>query len=92
MLGLRDEELAYALWDDIDWDRRLWLVRFKPAGAFSWNSALVWRSKDCEERDIPIPDVLYEELKAWHVIDTCINNAIMNTEVVCPYAQTEGKR
>ncbi len=67
MLGLRDEELAYALWDDIDWDRRLWLVRFKPAGTFSWNSALEWRSKDCEERDIPIADVLYVELNAWHV-------------------------
>lgn len=64
-LGLRDEELAYALWDDIDWERRLWLVRFKPAGTFTWNSELAWRSKDCEERDIPIADVLYNELKAW---------------------------
>ena len=65
MLGLRDEELAYALWDDIDWERRLWLVRFKPAGTFAWNSELAWRSKDCEERDIPVADVLYDELKAW---------------------------
>lgn len=65
MLGLRDEELAYALWDDIDWERRLWLVRFKLAGTFSWNSELEWRSKDSEERDIPIADVLYDELKAW---------------------------
>jgi integrase len=65
MLGLRDEELAYALWDDIDWDRRLWLVRFKPAGTFAWDADLVWRSKDCEERDIPIADVLYDDLKSW---------------------------
>ena len=65
MLGLRDEELAYALWDDIDWERRQWLVRFKPAGTYLWDPTLAWRSKDCEERDIPIADVLYEELKAW---------------------------
>ncbi|HLH36312.1 MAG TPA: hypothetical protein VKX41_16690, partial [Alloacidobacterium sp.] len=32
MLGLRDEELAYTLWSNIDWVHRLWLVRFKPAG------------------------------------------------------------
>jgi integrase/recombinase XerD len=65
MLGLRDEELAYAMWDEIDWERRLWLVRFKPTGTFSWNSDLEWRPKDCEERDIPIANVLYDELKAW---------------------------
>lgn len=65
MLGLRDEELAYALWSNIDWAHRLWLVRFKPAGSFPWNSKLAWKSKDSEERDIPIPDILYTELKMW---------------------------
>jgi len=65
MLGLRDEELAYTLWSNIDWVHRLWLVRFKPAGSFPWNPKLVWKSKDNEERDIPIPDVLYTELKMW---------------------------
>jgi integrase len=65
MLGLRDEELAYAVWDDLGWERKLWLVRFKPTGTFRWNPMLQWRSKDCEERDIPVPDVLYAELKAW---------------------------
>jgi len=65
MLGLRDEELAYALWADIDWEQKLWLVRFKPEGSFPWNLKLQWKPKDREERDIPIPDVLYRELKAW---------------------------
>ncbi|QNI32009.1 site-specific integrase [Alloacidobacterium dinghuense] len=65
MLGLRDEELAYTLWSNIDWEHRLWLVRFKPAGSFPWNPKLGWKSKDSEERDIPIPDVLYTELKTW---------------------------
>jgi len=65
MVGLRDEELAYTFWSNIDWERRLWLVRFKPAGSFPWNPKLAWKSKDCEEREIPIPVVLYDELKTW---------------------------
>lgn len=65
MLGLRDEELAYSLWSNINWENRLWLVRFKSAGTFPWNSNLEWKSKDSEERDIPIPEVLYEELRVW---------------------------
>jgi integrase len=65
MLGLRDEELAYTLWSNIDWENRLWLVRFKAPGSFPWNRGLEWKSKDSEERDIPIPDVLYDELLKW---------------------------
>ncbi len=65
MLGLRDEELAYTLWSNIDWENRIWLVRFKSPGTFPWNRALGWKSKDSEERDIPIPEVLYGELLAW---------------------------
>jgi integrase len=65
MLGLRDEELAFLEWDNIDWQRKLCLVRFKEKGSFPWNPELSWKSKDSEERDLPIPDVLLEELKAW---------------------------
>jgi integrase len=65
MLGLRDEELAYTLWSNIDWENRLWMVRFKASGSFPWNRKLEWKSKDSEERDIPIPAVLYDELLIW---------------------------
>lgn len=65
MLGLRDEELAYALWTEIDWENRVWLVRFKAPGSFPWDTSLKWKSKDSEERDLPIPDVLYDGLMTW---------------------------
>jgi len=65
MIGLRDEELAYTLWSNINWEQRLWLVRFKKPGSFPWDLKLEWKSKDSEERDIPIPDILYKELKSW---------------------------
>jgi len=54
MLGLREEELAYSIWSNIDRVNRLWLVRFKPAGSFPLNRDLAWKSKDSEERDIPV--------------------------------------
>jgi integrase len=62
-LGLRDEELAFAFWSDVDLDNGVWHVRFKPAGSFSWNSALAWKSKDSEERDLPISSGLLMELR-----------------------------
>jgi len=65
MLGLWDEELAYSLWSSVDWENRQWLVRFKSAGSFPWNPKLEWKSKDSEEREIPIPEVPFGELKMW---------------------------
>ncbi|MGA2607416.1 MAG: site-specific integrase [Terriglobia bacterium] len=65
MFGFRDEELAYWEWDNINWNLKMAEVRFKRKGSYSWNPELEWVSKDSEERDVPIPDVLLEELKAW---------------------------
>lgn len=62
-LGLRDEELAFAFWSDVDLESGVWHVRFKEAGAFPWNPKLSWKSKDSEERDIPIPAGLLSELR-----------------------------
>lgn len=62
-LGLRDEELAFAFWCDVDLDAGVWNVRFKEAGSFPWNSELAWKSKDSEERDLPIPAGLLAELR-----------------------------
>jgi integrase len=64
MLGLREEELAFAEWADVDLENGIWTVRFKPKGSYDWNPELEWKSKDSEERDIPIPAKLLDELKA----------------------------
>jgi integrase len=77
MLGLRDEELAYSLWTNINWRQKVWQVRFKSGGTFPWNLNLEWKPKDAEERDIPIPDVLYKELRAWREKN-------LNTHLVFP--------
>ena len=61
-LGLREEELCFAFWCDIDFDHAVWKVRFKERGSFWWNRELKWKSKDSEERDIPIPAGLLDEL------------------------------
>ena len=63
-LGLREEELCFAFWCDIDFDHAVWKVRFKEKGSFKWNRELKWKSKDSEERDIPIPVGLLKELAA----------------------------
>ena len=65
MFGFRDEELAYMEWENINWNLKMAEVRFKRKGSYPWNRELEWVSKDSEERDVPIPDVLLEELKAW---------------------------
>jgi len=64
-LGFRDEELAFLEKSNIDWERKVAMVRFKPRGSFAWNPALEWKPKDSEERDVPIPDSLFIKLKAW---------------------------
>ncbi len=65
MLGFRDEELAYWEWENVNWNLKMAEVRFKRKGSYPWNPELEWVSKDSEERDVPIPDVLLDELKAW---------------------------
>ena len=65
-LGLRDEELAFAFWTDVDLDNGVWHVRFKTAGSFPWDSKLTWNSKDSEERDLPIPAGLLKELRGLY--------------------------
>ena len=65
MFGFRDEELAYWEWENVNWNLKTAEVRFKQKGSYPWNPELEWVSKDSEERDVPIPDVLLEELKAW---------------------------
>ena len=65
MFGFRDEELAFWEWENINWELKLAEVRFKRKGSYPWNPELEWVSKDAEERDLPIPEVLLEELKEW---------------------------
>ena len=63
--GFRDEELAFLEKTNIDLERKVAMVRFKPKGSFDWNPELEWKPKDKEERDVPIPDSLVTKLKNW---------------------------
>lgn len=54
--GLRDQEVAHLEWLDIDFREGILRVRSKPEYGF--------RVKDTEERDIPIPSDLMNEMKA----------------------------
>jgi integrase len=56
-LGLRDQELRHAEFTDIDMHDKLFRVQGKPQYKFT--------VKDWEQRDIPIPDDLIDELKTW---------------------------
>lgn len=56
-LGLREQELMYGEWSDVDWDRRVYRVQEKPRYRF--------KPKDNEQREITIPSDLLEDLKAW---------------------------
>ena len=51
--GARDQEVAHAEWDDIDFVDGLYTIKSKPG----------WTTKDYEEREIPIPDFLVAALK-----------------------------
>jgi integrase len=57
MTGLRDQEAVHLGWHQIDFKRKLILVRSSPEWGF--------RIKDKEERDVPLPDKLAVLLKAW---------------------------
>jgi len=56
-LGLRDQELQHAEFGDVHWTDKTFRVQGKPKWGF--------RPKTWEQRDIPIPDDLLTELKAW---------------------------
>ena len=58
MTGLREQETVHLEWPDIDFKRKLVLVRSKPDLGF--------KIKDKEERDVPLPDALAVILKARH--------------------------
>jgi integrase len=56
-LGLREQELTFAEWTDIDWEHSAFRVQGKPRLGFV--------VKDQAMRDIPIPSDLLASLKAW---------------------------
>jgi integrase len=56
MSGLREQEAVHLVWPDIDFKRKLILVRSKPEQGFE--------IKDREQRDVPLPDALAVILKA----------------------------
>ncbi len=55
--GLRDQELTYLEWDDIDEADKVLRVRGKERYGF--------KVKDSEQRELPIPNDLLDSLKAW---------------------------
>jgi integrase len=57
MLGLREQEIMYAEWDDIDWHQSVYRVQGKPRLGFA--------VKDSAQRLIPIPTELLTRLKEW---------------------------
>lgn len=58
MLGLREGEITYACWPDVDFHHATFRVTSKPELGF--------RIKDSEERLLPIPRELLERLDARH--------------------------
>ena len=56
-LGLRELEIAHAMWGNIDWVSSVYHVKSAPA--------FDWKIKDKEERTVPIPADLLAELKVW---------------------------
>lgn len=57
-LGLREQEICYAEWTDVDWDESAFGVQ----GKKRWDFGV----KDSEQREIPCPADLLKRLKAWH--------------------------
>jgi integrase len=56
-LGLRDQEIMYAEWTDVDWQESA----FRVQGKKKWD----FKVKDSKQREIPCPTDLLERLKAW---------------------------
>jgi integrase len=55
-LGLREQEITYAEWGDVNWDESV----FRVQGKAHWG----WKIKDNEMREIPISADVLEHLKA----------------------------
>jgi integrase len=56
-LGLREQEITYAEWGDVNWDESV----FRVQGKSHWK----WKIKDSEMRVTPIPADVLRRLKAW---------------------------
>jgi integrase len=56
-LGLREQEIMYAEWSDVNWTAKTYRVQSKPERSF--------RIKTKTERDMPIPADLLTLLKEW---------------------------
>jgi integrase len=57
-LGLREQELCFSTWEDIDRDNAVFRVQGKPRLGFA--------VKDSEQRDVPIPADLLTGLTEWY--------------------------
>jgi integrase len=63
--GFRDEEMATLEFSNIDWINRTVEVKFKICQV-PGRVGTDWRSKDSEERAVPVPESLLVKLAAWH--------------------------
>jgi integrase len=63
-LGLRDQEVQFAEFSDINWEDSVFRVRGKTVRGRN-KKAYSFKVKDYEQRDIPIPLDFLEELRAW---------------------------
>lgn len=57
MTGMRDQEVMYCYWSDVNLAAAAVRVSYKPD--------LGWTPKAYKEREIPIPAKLVAELKTW---------------------------
>jgi integrase len=58
--GLRNQEVSHSYFSDIDWDKKVILVRGKPEWGFGVKNRL--------QRYVPIPDDLLQELREWQAL------------------------
>ena len=59
--GAREQEVMYACWEDVDFTDGIFTVRE--------HLDLGFRPKDCEEREIPLPDHLVAALKQRYLVN-----------------------
>jgi integrase len=57
MTGLREQEVMYSTWNDLNLNRAVVTVRYKPQYG--------WSPKAYKGREIPIPDKLVKSLRSW---------------------------
>jgi integrase len=62
--GFRDEEMAVLEWSNIDWVNKTAEVKFKTVQV-PGREGTDWRSKDSEERAVPVEEKLLAKLAAW---------------------------